>query len=240
MKTLDDILGPLVQRASVLEVRKASFPLPAIASKFGGMPYHEPGETWPGCPTCKKPLSFICQLDLRQTVHPARDDVHFFTFFYCWDCSPWGFRDEAKGEWVVRKYRDPHESKAVMIPIPKGVEHASQCLVSFAERLSLPDWEGTRRWCPDASDLSCQANSEAPWEAYQKAVERIVGDQNLASCVGGYPRWIQGEDTPDGANLLAQIDSEDQAGIMWGDVGCVYLFLSTGEEPRISLTLQCC
>ena len=83
-------------------------------------------------------------------------------------------------------------------------------------------------------------NSEAPWEVYREAVARIVGEQDIASCVGGYSHWIQGDNTPEGAVLLAQIDSEHEAGIMWGDVGCVYLFLATGREPQISLTLQCC
>ncbi len=212
----------------------------AIASKFGGQPYHEPGETWPECPTCNRPLSFVCQLDLRHSHHPARIDIPFFTFFYCWKCSPWGFRSDANGEWVVRTYCDPRESKAVKVPSPRVVEHSSPCHVSFAEHLSLPDWEGARRWCPEASDLSCQANSEAPWQAYQEAVRCIVGDQDIASCIGGYPRWIQGENTPDGADLLAQIDSESEAGIMWGDVGSVYLFRSPGREGQVSLVLQCC
>jgi hypothetical protein len=128
----------------------------------------------------------------------------------------------------------------VKIPPPKGVEHASLCDVSFAERLSLPDWEGTTRWCPEASDLSCKANGEAPWQAYQEAVNRLVGDQEITSCIGGYPRWIQGEETPNGADLLAQIDSENEAGIMWGDVGSVYLFRSPGPDGQASLVLQCC
>jgi uncharacterized protein YwqG len=240
MKTLDDILRPLVRQASVLEVRTASSDLPAVSSKFGGIPYHEAGEAWPECPTCERPLSFVCQLDLRTTNYPERNLMPFFTFFYCWTCSPWGFRTEANGEWVVRRYTDPRESKAVTIPPPRVVWQASPCSVSFTERLSLPDWEGISRWSQEASDLSCQVNSEARWQAYQEAVERTVGDQELASCVGGYPRWIQGEDTPDGANFLAQIDSESGAGIMWGDVGCVYLFRSTAPESQVSLVLQCC
>jgi uncharacterized protein YwqG len=240
MRTLDDMLKPLVSRASALRVQKASAPLSRIASKFGGVPYLESGEAWPQCQTCKRPLSFICQLDLRETSHPARDRIPFFTFFYCWNCFPGGPPGGEQGEWVVRKYANPGESKAVAIQPPGQVEHASECSVSFSECLSLPDWDGADLWCPDAGDLCCEVNNEAPWEEYRAAVERIPGEQEIQSRVGGYPHWIQGEATPDKAEFLAQIDSKHDAGIMWGDVGCVYLFLSKGSEPRVSLNLQCC
>src|SRR5262249_49402037 len=101
MNRLEDLLKPLVLKALVLDVRKARTPLPLTASKFGGVPYHEPGEDWPKCPSCTKSLAFICQLDLSRTSHPARESVPFFTFFYCWHCSPWGYQSERKGEWVV-------------------------------------------------------------------------------------------------------------------------------------------
>lgn len=236
MRTLEQILKPLVLRATVLHVEKSSRPLSAIATKFGGVPYLETKEAWPQCCTCKQSLSFVCQVDLRETSHPARERIPFFTFFYCWQCFPWG----DQGEWAVRIYNDPMERKAVAVQPPLQVGHAAECRVSFTERSSLPDWEGAQLWCPDAMDLSCQANSDAPWEAYQSAVEKIVGDQKIETCVGGYPRWIQGEETPDKADLLAQIDSVDDAGIMWGDVGCVYLFVSKGPTPQMSLKLQCC
>jgi uncharacterized protein YwqG len=106
--------------------------------------------------------------------------------------------------------------------------------------MSLPDWQGVFRLCPEAVELSRQANSEAPWEAYRLAVAKVIGESAIHSTVGGYPRWIQGDETPDGGTLLAQIDSEHEAGIMWGDVGCVYLFLSQGPEATVSLALQCC
>lgn len=54
--------------------------------------------------------------------------------------------------------------------------------------------------------------------------------------------WVQGEDTPVKEavpmKLLFQIDSEDNAGIMWGDVGLIYVFYDENSE-RIEFTLQC-
>ena len=240
MQTLEGMLKPLILRTSVLEVRKAPSSMSALESKFGGTPYYEMGETWPVCPTCHKPLAFICQLDLRDTI---LENLGFalFTFFYCWTCSPWGFQSDPEGQWVVRTYRKPLESKAVEVLPSEKIEHeTTPCRVSFSESLSLPDWEGTTRWCPDASDLACQLNEESPWQEYQHAAEAITGEHKICSVVGGYPRWIQGEQTPDEAVLLAQIDSEVEAGIMWGDVGSVYLFVSTSAPTRFYLILQCC
>jgi hypothetical protein len=171
---------------------------------------------------------------------PVRAGVHFFTFFYCWDCLPWGFDSEAPGEWVVRQYKNPQASQAAIIAPPPTVVHASECEVSFIEKLSLPDWEGAARWCSQAMELAAEMNSEAPWEVYREAVQRIAGEQEIESRIGGYPHWIQGNGTPDGATFLAQIDSEDQAGIMWGDVGCVYLFVSDHADTTVRLVLQCC
>jgi uncharacterized protein YwqG len=54
---------------------------------------------------------------------------------------------------------------------------------------------------------------------------------------------VQGESTPidDEGNpmkLLFQIDSEDNAGLMWGDVGLIYVFYDKKTE-KIEFTLQC-
>jgi hypothetical protein len=221
-----------------MELEKKTGMLSPTASKFGGIPYVEAGESWPQCPTCGKPLSFICQADLRQTAYRPACGACFFTFFYCWECFPWS--SDVVGQSVVRLYREPDERRAVLLPLPGEVPQTAQCLISFVEDVSLPDWEGTSLWCPEASDLACRLDEEWPWETYHDAATAIVGEQEITSRVGGYPRWIQNEDTPPGMDFLAQIDSEDEAGIMWGDVGSVYLFLSPDEPFRTALVLQCC
>ena len=38
--------------------------------------------------------------------------------------------------------------------------------------------------------------------------------------------------------LLFQIDSEDNAGLMWGDVGLIYVFYDN-ETQKIEFILQC-
>ena len=39
--------------------------------------------------------------------------------------------------------------------------------------------------------------------------------------------------------MFAQIDSEEEAGLMWGDVGCIYLFCCRRHPGEVRLELQC-
>ena len=43
-------------------------------------------------------------------------------------------------------------------------------------------------------------------------------------------------------SLLWQLDSEDQAGLMWGDTGRVYIFACPAmcHDQALSLVMQCC
>src|SRR5881296_1731575 len=88
------LVEPLVRKATALKLTKTdeSTSFSKIESRFGGPPYAEAGEVWPICKGCEKPLSFICQVNLRQLKHPEIDGVGLFTFFYCWPCRPWGLR----------------------------------------------------------------------------------------------------------------------------------------------------
>jgi uncharacterized protein YwqG len=83
--------------------------LPLIGSHFGGIPYAEAGEEWPVCPTCKTSLTFIGQIDTKSGFNQPPEGVALFTFFYCWECFPWGLKDEVKGTWVVRTYAEPDD-----------------------------------------------------------------------------------------------------------------------------------
>ena len=77
------------------------------------------------------------------------------------------------------------------------------------------------------------------------SVETLGGLTDYATIVGGYPHWVQGEATPgcdvckSGMRLLAQIDTEDEADIIWGDVGCVYIFYCPEHPRETRMELQC-
>ncbi|MBC7910858.1 MAG: DUF1963 domain-containing protein [Pyrinomonadaceae bacterium] len=241
-------LEPLTRVASRLEPKKRldKASLPLLDSHFGGLPYAEVGEEWPVCPTCQTSLSFICQINTASGFHQQPKGVALLTFFYCWECSPWGLTDEIEGAWIIRTYPEVSEIKAVtLLPKSEQPELTTACVTEMERVLTFPDWDGIGSYSMEAVEASANANPDEPSEAYISTVTAPGGLTDYATVIGGYPRWVQGEATPDckvcksGMSLLAQIDTEDEAGIMWGDVGCVYLFYCPEHPQETKLELQC-
>lgn len=84
------------------------------------------------------------------------------------------------------------------------------------------------------------------WTLYEQALDKLEAWPVGGSFVGGYPVWIQGDDTPvspasgNRMRLLAQIDTKlmDDTGLAWGDAGAMYLFI---DSPRtFGFVVQCC
>lgn len=185
------LVRPLVKQATILKLsrdRRADR-RDKTGSFFGGVPYAEPGESWPVCPGCSDGLSFICQVNLDGCAHKPPPGVRLFAFFYCWECSPWGMDSGPLGRWLVRIYSDPSRKKAVKLRdrSPKSYR-TTRCSVRAVPAESLPEWEGISRWCRPASDLSAQANPDEPWEPYQTVAAEMTGRDGFATVVGGYPR----------------------------------------------------
>lgn len=195
----------------------------STSSKFGGLPYAESGCNWPGCPTCQSELTFVAQLKKQED-----DSLH--VFYYCFDCFPWGLDNEEKGQWLVQRFLAPSMDKYHEIHCQEPGAEIVPCSVTEVEVNVLPDWDELDSKIPDANDLCCRINKESPWDAYALALKELGCIDDCATLIGGYPKLIQGEIgsacplcSRDMA-FLAQIDSEDEANLMWGDVGSVYLF----------------
>lgn len=113
-------------------------------------------------------------------------------------------------------------------------------------RLFLPDWEGIQIWCKEASDLSCKVRlNDDPSAAYERALELVLGETSKEyNYVGGYPKWIQGDNTPrcricDGPmHQLLTIDSAEEANLNWTDLGAVYLFQCPDHPEEKELVEQ--
>jgi len=244
----EKLLRPLVRQATTVKLSKApnAASKPATRTKFGGIPYSEAGDSWPICPGCERGLNFICQLNLADCLHPEPVLRGLFVFYYCWECMPWGLPGDLKGTWLVRAYPRPGVDRIVQIQHGvKSVAPTIPCSVEMVIDLSLPDWDGIDVVCPAAAELSSKLDLDKPWAPYKAASMELTGNNGYATRIGGYPKWVQAESTPSCSvctqrmRLLAQIDSEDEAGIMWGDVGCVYLFVCEQHPSELKLELQC-
>ena len=234
-------------------------------SKMGGSPALPAGMQWPRKPDGTA-LSFICQIDFAQ-VHPFDADGllperGMLWFFY--DCSdegmPWGFDPRDADGWRVI-YGDKADLESTEAPDDLEVIF-EEARIMFASRIDLPntdsdlcngldlpdeeiddyfDWQEEREGScnkllghsdniQDGMELECEYVTNGIYcgdpSGYQKA--KALGlDKNAA-------RW----------NLLMQVESNEELGMMWGDLGRLYLWI-TDEDLKARrfdktwLILQC-
>lgn len=238
---LEKLVTPFIRTATKIEVAKP-YDLPGdpqLSSHFGGQPYFEFGEAWPKAKNGNH-LNFIFQIWNNGKINlPA--NIKLVQFFYDWEESPWDTKDDG---WFVKIYEAIDVTKRITIDKPKELNTSNFREMIFKTVRSLPDWEGIDLHCEKALKLSCVLDEDEPWSSYQNIVEKILdGGQEYQSQIGGYPKWVQGESTPkktngEPMNLLFQIDSEENAGLMWGDCGLVYVFYDEADK-QIAFELQC-
>lgn len=265
MADLAGLLRPLVLQATIVKptALKKGADAPPTATKFGGLPYAEQGETWPRCGGCGEGLSFIFQCNLTECPH-ERGRASLFTFFYCRECCAWGdLPDDLRDAWVVRRYSSPALAKAVAMKdasAPK--QRVTPCMVTLAQAPTLPDAFEIGEVSPKTLEIAKQINPQHWSTPYEEAVGAIMdpgngvpgdgpgaagggGADGVRTQIGGYAGWVQGPAFPDcqacggRMRLLAQIDSETAPGLVWGDAGRVYLFECPSHPDPVKMTLQC-
>ena len=237
---LENLVKPLIRTATKLEILPASSPPEnsQLNSHFGGQQYFEKGELWPTTNNGKH-LEFIFQV-FNSSDLELSENIELIQFYYDWDEFPW---DTENDGWLVKIYKNIQKENIESIEKPKELEKSKYCEISYKPTQTLPDWEGIDLHCNNASKLSCVLNEDEPWDSYDQIVTKLIGEQDFQSQLGGYPKWVQGEATPEDnegnrMKLLFQIDSEDNAGLMWGDVGLIYIFYDE-NSGKIEFTLQC-
>lgn len=240
LKKLEQLAIPLLREATKIEVLPASRPPvdSTLLSHFGGQPYFESGAQWPQSES-GRPMEFIFQIFNNGSL-ALPPSIKLIQFFYDLDAFP----DETDDEgWVVKIYKSLDTAAQIKIAQSYADIPVKYCEVHFSPINSLPDWEGIDVYAPEITELAETINDDEPWEPYDAIVRKLTGSSDYCSQLGGYPNWVQGESTPEnekGANvkLLFQIDSEENAGLMWGDVGLVYVFYDEAEN-RLWFEMQC-
>ncbi|MBW3127266.1 DUF1963 domain-containing protein [Hymenobacter profundi] len=243
MADLVNLLRPLLLPANKLTPREAlqSIDGSQFRSHFGGRPYFEAGEDWPTTQE-GQPLDFILQIVASEDVTlPA--GIAVLQLFYSWESFAWD--TEADG-WLVKTYAAVSAEQAQVIERPASLDEPIFCDIGFTPIQSLPDWGGLNELAAgaDAVALAETLNAVDPWDAYDEAVTQLLGEGDYQSILGGYPRWLQGAENPVDAightlPLLFQLDSEHEAGIMWGDSGLVYVFYDPQRPGYFTFELQC-
>lgn len=237
---IEILLYPLARNATVLKLKDASRPHPdsAIRSQFGGNPYFEQGMGWPVSEN-NLPLDFVFQVFADESTELPKG-IKLVQFFYSQEELP---NETDETGWLVKIFTVLDMGKQVVLPRPEALEATPYCDVVLESTLSLPDWEGIDEYRPEIKNMLDRLNPDEPWELYEQICEKVTGNCYYQTQLGGYPRWVQGESTPVNSRgervpLLFQVDSEDNAGLMWGDVGLVYIFFDETDN-KVWFEFQC-
>lgn len=241
MKQLEDLAKPLLKDCTKMTIEAASR-MPEnsnLISQFGGLPYFENGEEWPKSEAGTN-IDFVFQVFNKDGIH-LPGNIQLIQFYYDFEELPSFYDDDG---WKVKIYEKLNPENSVKIERPDTIERPKFCSITFENKKSLPNWESIDDYAEGYSDLAEAIDDEDPWEVHNEVVLKFTGNDDYQSQLGGYPRWVQGDGTPEDQKsgrkyeLLFQIDSEDNAGLMWGDAGLVYVFYDSVDK-KISFELQC-
>lgn len=237
----------------------------SVRTRIGGIPPMAGRFDWPFWRD--RPLSFVAQVELAE-IHTAlnRDWLPSdgrLLFFYDTEQEAWGFDPKDKGAWAV--FFDPAAEPAPLLDPPIVLpDHGQFSEKKLAARASQ-SYPSLERLGEDLGDLS-----DDEWDA----LDNRFSAPAPAHQIGGYPSPVQGDhmemesqlasngiylggadgySSPEaqalksGAEdwiLLLQVDSDDDAGIMWGDCGMLYFWIRKQDAAKrdfskVWMILQC-
>ena len=238
--------------------------MPIGASRLGGRPDLPADFRWPVYDSL--PQSFIAQINLADTASLDLDGVlpseGLLSFFYDSDQRVWGYDPAQDGAWMVT-YSPPGIELVRREPpdaMPeKGVFNSMRLRIEA--ELTFAPWESF-----DVGQLglgwetqleygeAMGANGRGPCHRFLGHPDLVQGDMQLECQLvhhglycGGMNEDPRVSELQSGAadwRLLLQIDTDDPAGMMWGDVGMIYYWITTDALQQrswndVRLILQC-
>lgn len=225
------------------------------SSRLGGVP--DLATRWPRYEG--RPLSCVAQLDLAELRAAGGPDWlpdhGRLMFFYELEHASWGLEARDAGSAVVIYETDKAGPAAEPADLPEDARFPFHP-VSFSLDSSVPseerievDWKGMTK----AESLAIEAAIEAlqPSEPVHQIggfPRPVQADEMEAQCERvsqGLHRDTTAEDTSSTDwRLLFQIDTDNDAGMMWGDTGMLYFWVReqdarVGDFSRTWTILQC-
>jgi uncharacterized protein YwqG len=229
---LRNLIKPLIKNATKLILKQRPLETAKdlhLKSHFIGQPYFEKGEKWPTTKDGIK-LNFVFQI-FNDGAIALPENIKLLQF-YCVGYYEDDFSyDTDSDRWLVKIYENLHKENAIIIDNPD--DHTHYCEIEYKLIKSIPDDNDMDDYCKILK-LSCVVDYNTPWDD-------LVGERGFFSQLGGYPQWIQDREimVNDTVTLLFQLDSEDDAGLMWVDAGMVYVFYDT-KNKTIKIIMQYC
>lgn len=243
--TMSDLTDPALRQKLTRHRRIAWMPEvvdgegPPDGSRLGGGPWLRPGEAWPTCGNCGRPMQLFVQLDARDLPAPGARVLEggLLQFFYCIssdppcdaECEAWA--PGARSTLVRLIARDDVAGGTAAVP-ERGM-FPEKRIVGWTEHPDYPTWE-------EASELGVALTDEES-DALADAGFPLVGEKLL-----GWPFWVQGIEYPgcpdcgERMEVLFQIDSEQHLPYMFGDSGVGHVTQCPRHRNRLAFGWACC
>ncbi|WP_169713649.1 YwqG family protein [Paludifilum halophilum] len=227
----EDILETLIPCIAITPVEADD--LPVGTSKFGGFPDLPEGEEFPRWKG--RPLSFIAQYnlaELKQTGFSSPLPDQGMLYFFCgtaMDIPVWEEKGEPGG-WSVF-YIDTEPSRLRPVPFPEDLPREGffeERKMKLSVEKTLPEVEFIEGMDDVYFDLMDQLYQlEERESGYHQAfgdpfqMEGDVFKECKANSGNPSDDWV----------LLLQVDSDEEMGMIWGDLGMLY-FCIAREDLR--------
>ncbi|MFZ1042369.1 MAG: YwqG family protein [Anaerolineales bacterium] len=243
-----------VRESLILRTRQVSEEqLPLGRTKIGGrpdLPNHIHWPTWQD-----KPLSFIAQINLadlpKYEFLNTLPSEGILSFFYSAEQETWGYNPKDKGSWRVIYLEDKGLQRQNCPSNFPNEGKYENCTVEFHHSVTIPNLESPYI---DLEYGKSKREEIDQYINLKDHLQEFLGEGNRINRFLGHPEQQQndmqiecqlvshglylgdgsGHDDPKAKELsagakdwelLLQIDSDDNAKMMWGDVGCIYYWI---------------
>lgn len=223
----------LIRIAAVPNVKEGDTTNPRV-SKFGGSYPYLPEEGTARCHVCNTDNISCCQLyvpslpQFIQDYFPADKRDGLLVLSLCPECLGMdGYR--------CSYYQDDVLDKLVYAYI-KNSDYDG-----FEPRI-VESWSETKCFPNISVDIYSTLLTSKFGDYDYDASDELNKENNNPSgtYLGGWPEFVQSDETPDGMTLLLEMEESEAATLMWGDAGTAQLWMSTGEDfGSFKLTWAC-
>jgi uncharacterized protein YwqG len=268
---ISDALPDFIKDSLILKTNRSEETIvPLGQSRIGGHPDLSTTLEWPVWNDVH--LAFIAQINLAELPTAEFLDVlpksGLLYFFYCADQTTWGYDPADKGSWRVL-FGGPAGIRRSEFPddLPESGRY-NCCSVSFSHSISIPSYDA-----PCIEELQLTGDEHDKFIEFEQKAVKLIGDEGCIHRLLGHPDQIQndmqtecqlvshgiyygnssGRNDPRASalkagakdwELLLQIDTEDDARMMWGDVGRIYYWIPREALQQKNfesawMTLQC-
>lgn len=220
-------------------------------TKLGGKPYVKDASfQWPHIDN--EPLPFIAQLDLSELAVTSNIDwlptTGILLFFYDIETMPSGLEANDNELWKVIYFEQSNTESDFPANLIKEFQFESIYLKAIKIE-QLPSQHRNK-----IINLNLSVSQK---EAYDELCDREIGDQPSHQ-ISGFPDCIQDDDmeltcqqltqnkdsTINDWRLLLQLDTDENAEMIWGDCGILYFWIREQDAKnyafdKVRLILQC-